>query len=786
MKHLDFIEEKNLDVTKETVLPENVTSLSNADLNKRRKEISDTNPSIQSALILETPHMYFSDSESKLQVTDKSEEEQIEMVAVKGYSKTDTDSSMERVSPSTCYSENNQEDCDLANTEPLQNEKPSPGEIVEERATVKKKAFGKQKSKSTLEKFPRHELSNFVGDWPVDKTIGQRTKRNRKTEKTSSVQNDKKYNYPQSHKVLVNSLSVNIDCVQQRGSPHESVEDGRKSQCDDASEPLSSYKYDAYKNIEKNSFDIVGDWPSFDSLAQREHRSRLPKTGFSEPNLEIGTNGKMNEISLSTAHEACWGTSPQKLKTLSSSNLGSSEMLPSEMTCESQTCLSTKSHGQHTSLPLTFTNSAPTISGVVEPETLAECQEHMPKRDPGKEVGMCTQTEPQDFALLWKIEKNKISISDSIKVLTGRLDGFKPKVSSINTKSDVQEAIPYRVMYDKSTFVEESELTSADESENLNILCKLFGSFSLEALKDLYERCNKDIIWATSLLLDSETKLCEDTEFENFQKSCDGSQIGPFSLGLNLKEIISQRGTLENSNSPVPEFSHGIGIGNANSQSACDAERGNSEQTEIRAVTPENHESMASILPSAAVSLKNNDDVLPNSQAELLYSSKQSFPGIPKATTTDMSETEKNLVVTEAGDNIHSPSHFSDIFNFVSSTSNLEFNEEIYFADSLEIKRNEKFPKDYVKFSDAEEFMNEDEKEMEEILMAGSSLSAGVSEEDNTEILNPTPAMAKSLTIDCLELALPPELAFQLNELFGPVGIDSGEEKVNDHVCVFV
>uniref|UniRef100_A0A2K5YWV2 NEDD4 binding protein 2 n=1 Tax=Mandrillus leucophaeus TaxID=9568 RepID=A0A2K5YWV2_MANLE len=782
LKHLDFIEEKNLDVTKETVLPENVTYLSNADLNKRRKEISDMNPSIQSALILETPHVYFSDSESKLQVTDKSEEEQIEMVVVKGYSKTDTDSSMERVSPSTCYSENNQEDCDLANTEPLQNEKPSPGEIVEERATVKKKAFGKQKSKSTLEKFPRHELSNFVGDWPVDKTIGQRTKRNRKTEKTSSVQNDKKYNYPQSHKILVNSLSVNIDCVQQRGSPHESVEDGRKSQCDDASEPLSSYKYDAYKNIEKNSFNIVGDWPSSDSLAQREHRSRMPKTGFSEPNLEIGTNGKMNEISLSTAHEACWGTSPQKLKTSSSSNLGSSEMLPSEMTCESQTCLSTKSHGQHTSLPLTFTNSAPTISGVVEPETLAECQEHMPKRDPGKEVGMCTQTEPQDFALLWKIEKNKISISDSIKVLTGRLDGFKPKVSSINTKSGVQEAIPYRVMYDKSTFVEESELTSADESENLNILCKLFGSFSLEALKDLYERCNKDIIWATSLLLDSETKLCEDTEFENFQKSCDGSQIGPFSLGLNLKEIISQRGTLENSNSPVPEFSHGIGISNANSQSACDAERGNSEQTEMRAVTPENHESMTSILPSAAVSLKNNDDILPNSQAELLHSSKQSFPGIPKATTTDMSETEKNLVVTEAGDNIHSPSHFSDIFNFVSSTSNLEFNEEIYFADSLEIKRNEKFPKDYVKFSDAEEFMNEDEKEMEEILMAGSSLSAGVSEEDNTEILNPTPAMAKSLTIDCLELALPPELAFQLNELFGPVGIDSGSLTVED--CV--
>uniref|UniRef100_A0A2K5CA32 Smr domain-containing protein n=1 Tax=Aotus nancymaae TaxID=37293 RepID=A0A2K5CA32_AOTNA len=721
-KHLELIEEKNLDVTKETMLPENVTYLSNADLNKRRKEISYMNPSIQSALILETPHMYFSDSESKLQATDKSEEDQIEMMAVKQYSKTITDSSVERLSPSICCGENNQEDCDFANTGPLQNEKSSPCEILKERATVKKKACGKQKSKSTLEKFPRHELSNFVGDWPVDKTIGQRTKRNRKMEKTSSVQSDKKYNYLQSRKVLDNSVSVNIDGVQQRGSPHESVEDGRKSQCDDASEPLNSYKYDAYKSNEKNSFSM-GDWPSSDSLAQREHRSRRPKTGLSEPNLEIGTNDKMNEISLYTAHEACWGISPQKLKMLGGSNLGSSEMLPSVMTCESQTCLSKM---------------------IVEPQMLAEIQEGMPKRDAGKEVGMCTQTEPQDFALLWKIEKNKISISDSIEVLTGRLDGFKPKAFNINTKSDVQEAIPYRVMYDKSTFVEESELTSADESENLNILCKLFGSFSLEALKDLYEGCNKDIIWATSLF---------DTEFENFQKSFDGSQIGPFSLGLNLKEVISQRGTLENLNSPMPEFCHGTGISNANSQSSCDAERRNSEQAEMRAVTPENPESMKSIFPRAAVGLKNNNDILPNSQVELLYSSKQSFPGILKAATPrDTSAAEKNLVVTEIGDNKHS-------ISLIFLTLHL---------------RNENLLKDYVKFLDTQEFMNEDEQEMEEILMAGSGLSTG--------ILNPTAVMARSLTIDCLELALPTELAFQLNELFGPVGIDSGSLTVED--CV--
>lgn len=211
LKHLELTEEKKLEVAKETILPENVTYLSNGDLNKGRTEISVTNSQNQSAFIQEVSDVYFSDSESKVQATESKREEQVELASEKEYSKTDADSFVERMSLSTCCGENNQEDYDLSDTVPFQNEKSSPGETLEERATVKKKAFGKQKSKSTLEKFPRHELSNFVGDWPVDKTIGQRAKRNRKTEKASSIQSDKKYNRPQSRKVLDNTLSANID-----------------------------------------------------------------------------------------------------------------------------------------------------------------------------------------------------------------------------------------------------------------------------------------------------------------------------------------------------------------------------------------------------------------------------------------------------------------------------------------------------------------------------------------------------------------------------------------------
>ncbi|XP_004579198.2 NEDD4-binding protein 2 isoform X1 [Ochotona princeps] len=775
LQHVESTERKPLETTRGTLLPEDAPCLPNADLHRGRKEVSVINPNPQSAFIEEASRIQFSDSENKLGAADKSEnKDQVE----KECSKTDKSDSVEGVLPNTGYVESNPEYCDPANSVPLQNEKCSPCEILEERTTVKKKTFGKQKSKTTVEKFPRQELPDFVGDWPVDKAMGQRTKRNRKTEKPSCVQSDRKFSRPPSRKVSDSSVCVSIDSSQRGGSPHECTEDGRKSQSDDALESFPSCKYETYKNSENISFNIVGDWPSTESLAQREHRTRTPKASFSELNPNFGTSNDVNKTSFYTAHEACWGTSPEELKTLGGSALRSAEMLPSDVICETQTCLSKNILGEHTS-PFAFTSSVPSIPGVVVSQTLAEFSEEVLKGVRGIEVGQCTQTEPQDFALLWKIEKNKIGVSDSIRVLTGRLDGFRPKAFSINTRSDAQETIPYRVMYDKSTYVEESELTNADESENLNILCKLFGSYSLEALKDLYERCNKDIIWATSLLLDSETKLCEDTEYENVQKSCDESQIGPFSLGLNLKEIISQRGTEEDSNS-VLEFSHDTGVGHVNAQSPYDAERENAERADLNSITPEKYGLAMGALPSAAVDPENHDGVFTDSRAELsrLYSFKPSLPAVLKtASPEDVSETDSGPVATEPVESIFSSLNLSDV-----CPSHLELNEEIGFTDSFEVKRDENVAKDYVKFANMEEFMNEEEQEMHKILMAGSNLSTGVSEEDKIELLNPTPGLAKSLTIDCLELALPPELAFQLSELFGPVGIDSGSLTVED--CV--
>ncbi|KAL1789402.1 NEDD4-binding protein 2 isoform X1 [Sigmodon hispidus] len=757
VKHLELAGEKTPEVAEEA---ESAAPLPPVSANRGRKETSTMGQGVHSSFLREAPNT------CSPQATDKSEKEQ-ETVTSRERAEADGWSSAEGASSGSYCAEDNQEAGELVSAGALQSENPPPPEILEDRTTGKKKTIGKQKSKSSLEKFPKHEPSNFVGDWPVDKTISQRTKRNRKTEKSLSVQSDKKCNRSQSHKVLDTRVSVNMDHIQQRGSPHGNH---------DLSEASSSCQFDTFKSTEQTSFGIVNDWPSSASLAQREHRSRVPKAGLNEPNLEFGTNDNMGEIPLYPTHEAYWGTSPEELKSLSST-FRSSEMLPSKTTHEDETSLSKAVLSQHT-LPLPFSSSATPPPGVVGSRSLAVGVS-------GVDTSTCVQTEPQDFALLWKLEKNKISVSDSVRVLTGKLDGFKPKDCTINTKLNVQEAIPYRVMHDKSTYVEESELTSADESENLNILCKLFGSFSLEALKDLYERCNKDIIWATSLLLDSETKLCEDTEVENPPKSYDESQVGPFSMGLDLKEIISHRGTSEVSNSSVSEFNPGVGIRNPNAQSAGEAEKGNSKQEEIRAINPENPELISRLFPNAAVNIKSNNEIVPNSRADLsgAYSFNQSLPFTPKSNILkDVNEMGKNLVATETGGNIHSFLTLSDMINSAASTSNPELNEEVYLTGSLEEKKNDTLLKDYVKFGNMEEFINEDKQEMEKILMPGTSLSAGVSEEDKTEVLNPTPVMVKSLTIDCLELALPPELAFQLNELFGPVGIDSGSLTVED--CV--
>ncbi|XP_045140093.1 NEDD4-binding protein 2 [Echinops telfairi] len=797
LKDLDLTAEKKLELTRDMALHGSISFLTEANLDQGRKEISGVTPNIQSAFMQQDLDMPSSDPESHICPVVRSEKEEPgEGASAKQCSKTDGGGLVAGVSLS-------QEDCNFVKTTLLQTECSLPSEAWEERPIVKQKAFGKQQSKSNLETFPRHEVSDFVGDWPVNKTISQRTKRNRKEEKASSAQSDTKYTPLQAPRLWGASIYLGRDCIQDGRSAHDSVEDGKKFWCDDAPESFNGIKQDIFTSTWENipsSLNSKDSWPPLDSLAQRKPRRRISKACGHEPTLEFGTSDHGSEMSSCTPRG---GTSPKEQETLSSSLLDSSEMLASEGTPESKICLREVKHDEQGSPGLSFLGSAPTGPGVVDAHTRAAFPEETSKGVPEIETGtgVCTQTEPQDFALLWKIKKSQISVSDSVEVLTGRPDGFKPEAFNINPKLGGQEMIPYRVMHEKSTHVEESELMAADDAEKLDTLCEIFESVASEVLEDLYEKCNKDILWATTLLLDSEHKLCEYTASDNHLTSND-SPTGP-SGGLDPEATVIPKDITEGSDSTVPALGPGAAISDIPPQPAfqgevgtteqaerqqgetelAERERGDTEQAEKEEQTIEREEKeegttgqaeMSALSPCAAGGLKSARQPLPTSQGgpSGIQSRKPSFSDALRTTTTkDMSDTEKQLV--EVGDGMHSLS-LSDTLDSVPSATNLESKEENNLTDPCEVKGNENIPKDHVGFqTNTEECVDKDVREMEKILMSGDSLSAGVSENGKTEMMRHTPVTAKHVTIECLELALPLELAFQLCELFGPVGIES-------------
>nr|XP_020847043.1 NEDD4-binding protein 2 isoform X4 [Phascolarctos cinereus] len=191
------------------------------------------------------------------------------------------------------------------------------------------------------------------------------------------------------------------------------------------------------------------------------------------------------------------------------------------------------------------------------------------------------------------------------------------------------------------------------------------------------------------------------------------------------------------------------------------------------------------------ISLKDSDDYTCLKENDLSSSLKHSEISEEKLKLgTNISSFQENMkcfpiVDLEKGEQEVLP----DIFKTTSDT----LNEETAIIEYFEGKKNENLTKGDKKFQvPAEGYINEDKPEMEKIVRAKSpiNLAGGINDEskirhcevDKAEILNSTPTKPKPMNIDCLELALPPELAFQLSELFGPVGIDSGSLTVDD--CV--
>ncbi|NWT17316.1 N4BP2 protein, partial [Vireo altiloquus] len=606
------------------------------------------------------------------------------------------------------------------------------------------------------------ELLNFLGDWPMEQTMGQRVKRSRRLEK--SLKSDKESETPSQQLSEIGKEQVDLPetCTVEKGHEEENP-------------PYSCYSLSSDKVTPE--LQMLGHWPVSASLEQRQQRSRrMRKTDQSDEDRNTEGDTSMNALeTVDVIHELPVNTEEQQ--DTRSLPMHQEEIVASETVSEEKTQESRRARKHH-KLALTFTNSS--LPHPREEDHLSKLDVAEEKQDANLygQKSSHSQTESQDFALLWRLEKRML-FPETTKVLHGRLDGFKPK--DIDNASDSQEKIPYRVTYDKSTFVEESELISIDESEELDTLCKLFESVSFEALKDLYERCNKDIDWATGLLLDSDEKLCKAVGTECFRVSETEPVVADldFEAGPNRDENLKD-------GKQTPQV---LGAGDifeaseGKNSSVSIAERA----TETAVTSPDASDSFTSTSLDNSVELKNSVDSAPrtemsNAAAEVIELSisgkqkgesespladvnKSSLPQLDAGLPHDLNTTSTNLKYELNNENDSNPSESN-----AENSKGTDLLLEMDHAPLVGPRNSKELEMDKEAHESSTEIGGKEEIETPSWAAAKAKRQS------------PMPTSHAAFSIDCLELTLPPELALQLKEIFGPVGIDAGSLTAED--CV--
>ncbi|NXH16314.1 N4BP2 protein, partial [Bucco capensis] len=628
-------------------------------------------------------------------------------------------------------------------------------------------------SSSAFDTSGKPELLNFLGDWPVEQTMGQRVKRARKLEK-SSLRSDKEGKTLSQQHPELGKEQADLTGTYVVEKEHE--KENLASSCS----PVNSNKVTPELQMMEN-------WPVSGSLEQRQQRPRrMRKTSVNQSDEGRSTEDDINRNTLETV-DVLRGTPMNTTEPLDTKSLHKHQLetVASETVGEKKNQQS-KRMRKHHKLALTFTNN--NLPHPKEEECLSMLNTAEEKQDACscRQKSSHSQTESQDFALLWRLEK-KMLFPETTKVLHGRLDGFKPK--DTDNVSDSQERIPYRVTYDKSTFVEESELINIDESEKLNMLCKLFESVSFEALKDLYERCNKDIDWATGLLLDSDEKLCKDVDTEWIQVR----EAEPVVADLNFRASTSYGETLKDCEQTM-QVTDTDDISEPSEDENSSISTVESRTAEAAVIDANVSDSLAATSLNGLVEQENSGDIASRMDA-----------GSSAAGITELSVSGKQKVESESllEDTIKKPSvsQLDACFcipmtlphgpKTTSADLKFELNNKSDSNPSESNAENSNVNALLLEMDHASLVGPRSDKELEmDKETHGNSREICVKEEVETprwdeakaKIQSPKPASSAAFSIDCLELTLPPELALQLREIFGPVGIDAGSLTIED--CV--
>ncbi|XP_023274250.1 NEDD4-binding protein 2 [Seriola lalandi dorsalis] len=402
----------------------------------------------------------------------------------------------------------------------------------------------------------------------------------------------------------------------------------------------------------------------------------------------------------------------------------------------------------------TSDNLKPNVDLFIESKSEAHLQPPSPPPSPPPSlVNTCcvTQTEPQDFALLWRLSRQD-SPGDTVvtgcshfsdfTVLYGDSSRFVPELSSavsaaVAVHPSGHKEVPYRVVHERGTQVEEKELgETQDRLESLCILSRHFKLVSFDTLEDLYDKCNQDLEWTTNLLLDSGERFFkdEDGEEERGEEKAEdvaGVEDDQRTLGDVAETRLSPNVLDESHSEELPK------------EGPAGFEEG-TRQSSSGTVSESNESSSNTDLPSfqgVAAPIRNKDrpDATPHS--EITSKTEQSLP--PTA-TQERDNTEHRAISEPDLEGGAWGGSLDD--GVIIEESRTEIEDEIASMD--EVHR--------LLQAELMELEREDKQRKE-----------GMTERRHME-----EKRSRHLDIQSVELKLPTELALQLTELFGPVGLD--------------
>ncbi|CAL8333945.1 unnamed protein product [Lota lota] len=365
---------------------------------------------------------------------------------------------------------------------------------------------------------------------------------------------------------------------------------------------------------------------------------------------------------------------------------------------------------------------------IPDPQTKSQ-----PQSDPlslGEDSGCATQTDPLDFAVLWRIDQHPrpddtagIHPGD-ITVLTADPFRFVPSGCAAATAAHPPGhcEVPYRVGHEKGTQVEERQVGVArSRLENLRVLSRHFKLVSFDILEDLYGKCHQDLEWTTNLLLDSGERFFRD----------DDDDGGGYVWGEDEQSVATLCDTLERDlNMALPSRLKDSGASRAEHEMS-----GGRGGLWSRDATTNGDR----------VGRRSNQNASPQPLLTLLRREEEMEGGRDsgqEVTSEPISEKHK----LKSADGV----------TFFENLGDSHGGEEL--SDMDEMTR--------VLLVELEESDRREEEQR-----ADERNSRRLQEENRS----------RHLDIRSLELTLPTELAMQLTELFGPVGIDAGACSGDDY-----